>query len=448
MSFKLPYIICVYTFLFFGFVNDVTSQVQKVEVRQNANGDWQLLRNGTPYYIKGAGGSTLLDKLVEIGGNSIRTWSTDNAMEMLDEAHSKGLTVMMGLWVQHERHGFDYDDKIKVALQLEGFRKVVEQLKNHPALLLWSVGNEVDLNYTNTNVWYAVNDIAAMIHEVDPNHPTTTITAGLDSSEVKLIKERAPAIDIYGVNTYGDLGNVKSNIKRFGWEGPYIISEWGPNGHWEVQKTKWGVPVEQNSTEKADSYEKRYRDFISGDKTSCLGSYVFLWGQKQETTSTWYGLFSENGESCEAIDRLEFLWTGKVPLNSSPSIDSLKVSDKYNGDYIAVIADERFSAEVFAKDKDKDGLKFRWVIVPESTDIRSGGDAESTPKPVPGSVIRRRGGKVELRAPEAEGSYRLFLTITDGHEHYAYGNVPFYVMPRDPGAPPSKTVSFKRLSLQ
>jgi hypothetical protein len=37
---------------------------------------------------------------------------------------------MMGLWVQHERHGFDYNNKGKVAAQLDGFRKVVSELKN------------------------------------------------------------------------------------------------------------------------------------------------------------------------------------------------------------------------------------------------------------------------------------------------------------------------------
>ncbi|MDP5076140.1 MAG: hypothetical protein NWP82_06630, partial [Flavobacteriales bacterium] len=73
-----------------------------VTVIQEETGAWRLLRNGKPYDVRGAGGNVQLDKLVEIGGNSIRTWSTDNAQEILDEAYSKGLTVMLGLWVQHE----------------------------------------------------------------------------------------------------------------------------------------------------------------------------------------------------------------------------------------------------------------------------------------------------------------------------------------------------------
>ena len=110
---------------------------------------------------------------------------------------------------------------------------MVKKYKDHPALLMWSIGNEVDLFYSNTKVW-DVADIAAMIHEVDPNHPTNTVTAGLDPKDV-LIMNRAPDIDIYGINTYG-MSIIRENIRAAGWDKPYIISEWGPNGHWEVLK--------------------------------------------------------------------------------------------------------------------------------------------------------------------------------------------------------------------
>ena len=105
-------------------------------------------------------------------------------------------------------------NKQKIEKQLNDFRNIVLKYKDHPALLLWGVGNEVDLLYSNTKVWNAINDIAKMIHEVDPNHPTSTVTAGLDSNEVVLIKANAPHIDIYGVNTYGDIGNVKEYYEK------------------------------------------------------------------------------------------------------------------------------------------------------------------------------------------------------------------------------------------
>lgn len=423
------------------------SQAVKVEVRQ-VNGQWQLFRNNEPYYIVGAGGHTQMDKLVEIGGNCVRTWSTDNAKEILDEAERHGLTVMMGLWVQHERHGFDYDDAVKVKAQLDGFRSAVLELKDHPALLMWGVGNEVDLFYKNTNVWYAVEDIAKMIHEVDPNHPTCTVTAGLDPEEVRLIKERAPSIDIYGINTYGDLGNVKETIRKAGWEGPYAITEWGPNGHWEVAKTNWNAPIEQSSFEKAESYEARYEKYISGDREKCIGSFVFLWGQKQETTSTWYGLFSEDGKTAEPIDRLHKLWKGAEPKNRAPQVKSVLVDGKNKTQSVSLMAEEKYEAKIDVSDLDGDKLIYQWQIIPESTDIKAGGDAESAPLPISGLFTKKKNDNAVFYAPAEIGHYRLFVFVYDGNGHYAYENVPFAVTARDPNLGPARPVSFKKMEME
>ena len=404
------------------------AQVVKVQVVQEGNA-YHLDRGGNPYYIKGAGGHVYLDELKNIGGNSIRTWSLDNAKKYLDEAHKRGLTVMMGLWVQHERHGFDYDDEKAVQKQLEYFTRKVKEIKDHPALLFWGIGNEVDLFYKNIKVWDAIQDIAKMIHEVDPNHPTSTVTAGLDSMEVALIKQKAPDIDIYCVNTYGDLKNAVNNIDKFGWTGPYMITEWGPNGHWEVAKTAWGIPIEQSSTQKAISYEDRYRA-IAADSATCLGSYVFLWGQKQETTSSWYGLFSKKGEQTEMLDVLHRFWKGGEPANRCPQITDFGIMQSDVLQKKPVLnSGERYTAKTVFKDMDGDKLKLTWSVVEESTNTKSGGDAESEPPAIPGLIKNKKGYTAEFKAPKKEGAYRLFVYAYDKKGHVAYVNIPFYVKP-------------------
>jgi hypothetical protein len=35
--------------------------------------------------------------------------------------------------------------------------------------------------------------------------------------------------------------------------------------------------------------------------------------------------------------------------------------------------------------------------------------------------------RVEFTAPLAQGPYRIFVTIFDGNERAAYGNIPFFV---------------------
>ena len=88
--------------------------VQKTEIIKTNEG-FQLLRNGKLYYVNGAGGTEYLDVLKSIGGNSIRTWSTGNAKKVLDDAYANGISVCLGLWVGHERHGFNYNDVMPVS---------------------------------------------------------------------------------------------------------------------------------------------------------------------------------------------------------------------------------------------------------------------------------------------------------------------------------------------
>ena len=341
------------------------------------------------YYINGAGGEGFMEELVEAGGNSVRTWSVDDAQEVLDKAQKLGLTVMMGLWVQHERHGYDYDNEKANQGQLEYFTKMVKKYKDHPALLMWSIGNEVDLFYSNTKVWDVVQEIAAMIHEVDPNHPTNTVTAGLDAKEVELIMDRAPDIDIYGINTYGEVSIIRDKIREAGWDKPYIISEWGPNGHWEVSKTKWSAPIEQTSHEKALSYYDRYNNHILPDKEMCIGSYVFLWGQKQETTATWYGLFTNKGQKTEVLDYVSKSWTGKWPTNRAPSLDSIFIEGQTKHQNVKLLADNRYEAVVYASD-DNDKMKYTYQIYPESMNTKSGGDLEKAPPAMTGLIKKKK----------------------------------------------------------
>lgn len=421
---------------------------------QTDNG-YQLTYNGKPYYIKGAGGDGDLDLLVKIGGNSIRTWGSENAEQILNEAQRRGLTVMLGLWLQHERHGFDYNNKEKVQKQLNHFKTVVDKYKNHPALLFWGIGNELDLEYTNTNVWSAVQDIAKYIHETDPNHPTSTVTAGLDSNEVVLIKKLAPDIDIYCVNTYGDIARVPEKIADYGWNGPYIITEWGPNGHWESPNTSWKVAIEQSSREKRNSYYERYTKYIEPNKNKCLGAYVFLWGAKQEYTETWYGLFSKNNLPTEAIDVLELSYSGKASDKPAPSLVSMELNQQQAKDNIKLKSGNKYTASVNAMyavglnqmlPDSNQNFKYHWRILSESTDKKSGGDVEDAAVEICCLIKKGNTANIELRAPVKEGAYRLLVTVTANNK-VAYANIPFWVNPRNAKDGQARFIQFKKTDM-
>jgi len=428
VKYKIRFFLFFSCFLAIGqLVAQSADTAIRVELKEGDQG-WELLRGGKPYYVNGVGGSVHLDRAKAYGANSVRTWSAADAAKVLDDAHAKGMTVLFGLWVGQERQGFDYEDSKSVAAQLERFTEVVKTYRNHPALLMWGIGNENDLFYNDFSVWNAINDIAKMIHEEDPNHPTMTVTAGLDVAEVQLIQARAPHIDILGINTYGGLIGIDKQVRAYGWKKPYMITEWGPNGHWEVEKTTWGVPLEQSSTLKASWYKKRYAQGISDDSEMCIGSYVFLWGQKQETTPTWYGIFLEDGSETEVVDVLQKAWSGEWPANKSPMLESYTLNGKEQTESIKVNRRQKSSVELKVVEPENEPLKYRLEILPESTDIRSGGDKEKRPSSLDIAFEEStEKGIFTFSAPKKSGPYRLFIYAYDEHENAAVANIPFYV---------------------
>ncbi len=409
-----------------------------VEVRQD-DGRYQLYVDDEPFYIRGAGlefGD--VEQLAARGGNSFRTWRTDNGestgLEVLDRAHASGLMVTMGLEIARERDGegrgyfgFDYDDEAAVAEQLERVRAEVMRYKDHPALLIWGIGNELNLGATNPEVWDAVNEISEMIHEVDPHHPTTTMLAGIGPELVREIEARAPDLDLLSIQMYADIENLPQRVEDAGWDGPFMITEWGATGHWEVPKTPWGAPIENTSSVKADLYRSRYLSAIASDSTQILGSYVFLWGQKQERTPTWYGLFTDTGEQTESVDVMESVWTGAQPGNRTPRLESITLDGRTATDAVQLEPGQTVSARVAATDPDGDALRYLWEIREEQTDLSEGGDDESIPSLISDALGTPGAPQTSVVAPQAEGAYRLFVYAYDGRGHAAHANIPFYV---------------------
>ena len=404
----------------------------KVELREEA-GKYQLYCDGQPFYIRGAGlefGN--MESLARHGGNAFRTWRVDNGRqtgkEVLDEAQKHGLLVCMGIEVARERHGFDYNDEEAVREQFEQIKKDVVALKDHPALMMWGIGNELNLHYTNEKVWDAVNDIAVMIHEVDPNHPTTTMLAGAGEREINLIKAKCPDIDLVSFQLYGDIVNLPRYIRESNYKEAYIVSEWGATGHWEVGRTEWDRPIEQNSHIKAQAYEERYRDVIASDPDQCIGSFVFLWGQKQERTPTWYGVFLENGDKTESVDVMQYAWTGKWPENRSPVMQAMMLDGKTAYDNVYLENGKSYQAETSVEDPEGDTLQYAWVVMKEVERHQQsdGGDFEQKPEVVLELKGAEVGDEITFEAP-APGEYRLFVYARDGKGSAATANIPFMV---------------------
>ncbi len=407
-----------------------TQAAVPVEVAVTDDG-YTLLRDGEPYVVKGAGLSGIdVATLAVRGGNSLRTWGVETAQATLDDAQRHGLTVSLGLPVAAERFGFDYDDETSIAEQRQGVRDAVMAHRAHPALLAWIIGNELDMNFTNPRVYDEVNELSRMIHDLDPNHPTTTTITAMDEETVNLVRERAPDLDFLSIQAYGALFLMPKAIHYLR-KGPFMVTEWGPLGHWEVGKTRWGAPIEQTSTEKAQHYLKGYQTLIEPFLGPGLGSYAFLWGQKQERTHTWFSLFTPTGESTSAVDVLQYVWTGRASSNQAPLLESLTLARRPATDSVRLAAGKRYTAKVKVADPDGDPITFRWRIKPESAETVVGGDLEAEIEDIDGLIGDDADqATVSILAPASPGAYRLYVMAYDGQGHAAHANIPFQVYGR------------------
>jgi hypothetical protein len=393
------------------------------------DGAWQLLRVGAPFYAKGAVGWESYDLLHRCGANSVRTGASKASLDRVQQA---GLTALVNLPVRGERNRMNWEDDEMVAQQEQRVLAAVRELKDHPAVMFWAVGNELDWIPPgiphSPRLWQRLNDLAVKIHALDPHHPVMTVVGtGRYEQKIQEMAQQCPDMDLLGINAYGDLKQVTELTRKY-WPKPYVVAEWGPTGHWQVPKTEWRVPIEQTSTEKARIIYDRYTKIIQADKGRCLGSYVFLWGQKQETTHTWYGLF-QDGLTTESVDVMAWLWSGAWPQNRAPAVLALDIMGFPERATIHLPPDRSYEAQVVCYDCDYDPLTFHWDVRPEVAipkDSYAGG-GEKPAVPIPGLIQGDGGPRIRFTTPKAQGAYRLFVQVRDGQGHTGYANAPFYV---------------------
>ena len=170
----------------------------------------QILVNENPYLIKGIcyhpvpkGSKDLsfnsLDQdlalMVEAGINTIRVYAPIDNKDVLDKIHDAGLKVIIG---------FGYNQGGRFDILSGTFVDYINTFKNHPAILMWELGNEYNYHpewfNDDLNNWYdALEQAVDAIHAIDTFHPVTTAHGEIPDS-VALYKGRN--LDMWGFNVY------------------------------------------------------------------------------------------------------------------------------------------------------------------------------------------------------------------------------------------------------
>jgi Glycosyl hydrolases family 2, TIM barrel domain len=412
------------------------SAQNKVSI-QEQNGSYQLSVNGKPFYVKGfVGGNPsyspdfIAGKQFDIaqksGANAVRTSAVRVS---LDSAAKYGFKALADLPIYGERDGMDWNDETRKAELKAKVLGIVSDLKNHPALLVWALGNELDWippgKPYNSKLWTFFNDLAKEIHRIDPNHPVMTIVGFSDvPKKLDELAVQCPDLDLLGINAYADLAEFSEAVIKH-WKRPYLVTEWGPDGHWEVPKTTFKVALEQSSTEKAEVYRDRYKNAILKNRAFCLGSFVFYWHSKQEITHTWYGMFDEKGSATETVEAMQLSWSGKYPANRSPKILNYGIENKTDKKTVILQKGQTFGVIFETKDPENETVQLSYEIRPEAVYASYAGQGEQAAPIVANGPLNTQ--KTELKAPAEPGKYRIFLRADDAHGHHAIANIPFLV---------------------
>jgi len=195
----------------------------------------------------------------DMGGNAIRLFRGSSSLEydpkefnkevLRDLFESYGIRVIMGdylgaytvgsgaLWDD----GTDYKDPEQLENMRSLVRAYVKDHRNEPYVLMWLLGNEnlmpsqyEGVNATRTRAAQQtqeylefVNEIAEMIHQLDPNHPVAV--GNLDLINIEEHAKYAPAVDIFGVNSYrgtGGFGSLWKEVRRK-FDRPVLVTEYG-----------------------------------------------------------------------------------------------------------------------------------------------------------------------------------------------------------------------------
>ncbi|MER5840198.1 discoidin domain-containing protein [Streptomyces prasinus] len=402
-----------------------------------SQGNWQLTVGGQPYTVKGlTWGPAIADApkhmpdVRSMGVNTIRTWGTDASTgPLLDSAAAHGIKVVNGFWLQPgggpgSGGCVDYvTDTAYKNNMLTEFARWVEAYKSHPATLMWNVGNESVLGLQNCysgteleaqrNAYTGfVNDVAKKIHGIDPDHPVTSTDAW--TGAWPYYKRNAPDLDLYSMNSYGDICGVQEDWEEGGYTKPYLITEGGPAGEWEVPDDANGVPDEPTDVQKAAGYTKAW-DCVTGHRGVALGATLFHYGIEHDFGGIWFNLVPDG------LKRLSYYavkkaYSGSIAGdNTPPVITNMAVSPASSAP-----AGGEFTVRADVRDPDGDAITYKIFL--------SGNYANGDKRLVEAKWRSTGNGTFAVTAPEKLGVWKVYVQAEDGRGNAGIGTKSFKVV--------------------
>ncbi|WP_413665993.1 beta-galactosidase GalB [Mucilaginibacter sp. Mucisp86] len=138
-----------------------------------------------------------LQMLKAMGCNGIRTSHNPPAPELLDLCDKMGFIVMdeaFDCW-EWKKATYDYHLYFK-EWHKRDLEDQVKRDRNHPSIMIWSIGNEIP-QQADSSALRIAPELAAIVHSLDKTRPLTTANDRPDTTN-KIVK--SGAIDLIGYN--------------------------------------------------------------------------------------------------------------------------------------------------------------------------------------------------------------------------------------------------------
>lgn len=388
----------------------------QVSIAKPPAGGYELIVNGVPLYIQGVGvgegwgkeGENYLALARELGANTVRTWGVDQGTQKyLDEAHRQGLFVFAGIWINFtdKKQGVCYTGGCEERLKAKEKEALdyVRAFKDHPAVIAWNVGNECLFFTKDENEKIAlaqfIEKLIVQIKKIDPHHPV--VYASVNTLDLKYLKKYVPSLDIVGMNIYGSVIGSQSGWTGLSFDKPYVVTEFGPLGPWDLPKDQHGKMVELSDYVKAGQY-KTHWSLIRERRGKNIGGFVFHLGETSQESLTMWNLNDGVLKKEPFVVMQKFYGAAKEPLDHAPKIRS------FQGVPPIVSPGQDFDVRVAAEDPEGSDLSYEFKASSAAQDVLQYYVNEEVPLEVKG-----KGPNVTILAPQKPGIYRIYAFVRD-----------------------------------
>ena len=334
---------------------------EKSKLVKHKNGDWQMVVEGKPFMIKGitydptkigespdkgtmenwttqdtnnngiidspyetwidANKNNVQDEdepivgdfqlMKEMGVNCIRLYKQpfERNKELLRKMHQEhGIYVVIGDFLGKYalgsgaswEEGTDYDNPEHKENMLNSVRKMVEDFKDEPYIIMWLLGNEnvyglgCNADKKPESFFKFANEAAKLIKSLDPQNRPVGIASG-DTLHLEVFAEHCPDIDVFGTNCYrGKQGflDLWDEVKRIA-DRAVMITEYGAPSFAE------GYTLQEGEDYQAEYFTNCWNDVHYN--SSGYGAGVAVGGFTFEWLDEWWKAYEP---SCHDAARL------------------------------------------------------------------------------------------------------------------------------------------------